>query len=325
MRVALIAILGAGCTTQADDAAGMETSACLEGRCFGELECRSNLCVSDNGDTDGGSSEGSGTSGTSATLTSGSASSTAGTTNGPTSLTTDPSTTAATSDPTSDPTSDATTDATTDATADTTGGEDDSSGTTTGLSGGEAIYDVQDGTIPEGTTVTVTDAVVTAITPSGLFVQAPAGGEHSGIVVYSDVGGPDLGAAALGDEVTFTGEVFEFNELTEIVVTLGSFEISASPGAANVPAPAVLAPSDISEAWEGVFVRIEGDTFTVGLLDPLTVTDSNGQSAQVDDFIYDAVFGLGLQPGSTLTAVQGPLNGFFDLKIAPRSASDLAQ
>ena len=49
--------------------------------------------------------------------------------------------------------------------------------------------------------------------------------------------------------------------------------------------------------------------------------------AVIDDFIFEALNDAGSFPGigvgATFTSIQGPLNGFNALKIAPRSAEDL--
>lgn len=225
-----------------------------------------------------------------------------------------------------------------------TSGAEDSSGSETGALEPTAatIYDVQDGTIATGDAVDITGVVVTAIAPNGIFVQEPDGGEYSGVFVFpGGQGGPDLSSIALGDVVSFVGEVDEFNDFTEVDLGNGSISIDDSPGAGNVPAPEVVSGSSLTEgggaeAWEGVFVRIESEEgpFPVSQINPdevdgvsefdVQVTDDT--TLRVDDFLYDAVDAgdFDVTVGTSFTAIEGPLNYSFErYKIAPRSADDL--
>ncbi len=58
LNLALVSLLAGACTTEEPNFAGMETNACLEGGCFGDLMCLSNVCVSEDTDGSGGESDG---------------------------------------------------------------------------------------------------------------------------------------------------------------------------------------------------------------------------------------------------------------------------
>jgi hypothetical protein len=224
--------------------------------------------------------------------------------------------------------------------ADPSSSGDDGSSSTGEPGEDDTLYEVQDGTIPEGTTVTVNGIVVTAIAPNGVFAQEPAGGQYSGIFLFSstDDGGPDLAVLAPGDVIDIVGDTDEFFGLTEIVLTAGSMSVVSTGGA--VPAPDAITPADIideatGEPWECVLVRVEGD-LVVTDTDPEAqanvnefVVNDGSDDMIVDDFIYDivdeggATF-AGFDVGASFTAVQGPVNFSFGLhKVAPREADDL--
>lgn len=229
---------------------------------------------------------------------------------------------------------------------DTTGGPADSgssddAGTTTGEpADDDTLYEVQDGTIPEGTRVMVDGIVVTGLASNGVFAQEPAGGQYSGIFLYSDtdMGGPDLTTLGLGDEIDVVGETAEFSGMTEIVLTGGSLTVVTAGG--PLPTPDAITAADLvdeptGEPWEGVLVRIEAD-LVVTDVDPEAMANVNEfvvndgtDDLLVDDFLYDIVDdGAAAFPGfgvdASFTAIVGPVNFFIGQhKIAPRAAADL--
>ena len=204
----------------------------------------------------------------------------------------------------------------------------------------DTLYEIQDGTIPERTMVTVNGIIVTGIAPNGVFAEEPAGGQYSGIFLFSNtaMGGPDLTTLALGDEIDVVGETSEFNGMTEIVLTAGSLAVVDSGVA--LPGPDAITAADIvdeatGEPWEAVLVRVEAD-LTVTDADPegqpnvneFLVSDGTDDML-VDDFLYDIVDdGAAAFPGfgvdASFTAIQGPVNfSFGNHKVAPREAADL--
>jgi predicted extracellular nuclease len=258
-----------------------------------------------------------------------------------TSASTSPSTSATTTtEPTTatEPTTMTATEASdTDTTAGTdpdTGGTDEEGSSSTGTIEGTpvTIPEIQMGDVAEDTAVEVTDAICTAVASNGFFMQDVAGGEWSGIWVFTGNGGP---FPALGDVVTVVGVYDEFFDLSQIGTTGGgSVTITESPGEANVPAPAAIAVTDVSENWESVLVRISGDTFTVEEISDVMnvnefrVEDGGANSVWVDDFIYDVIDAgdfAGFGVGASFDAIQGPLNfSFMEFKIVPRTMDDLS-
>ncbi len=207
---------------------------------------------------------------------------------------------------------------------------DDGSESSTGEQIGNTIYEIQDGTLPEGTPVEVYGVIVTGIGLTGIFVQEPAGGEYSGAFVFSGMGGPDWSDAQIGDSIDITGEVSEYFDFTQIRITDGTY---VNNGADTPLEPELVDIATVGdpvdgEPWEGVLVRIEGGLSVTGIsmFDEITVADS-GDSVLVDNFCYEIVNGGefdGLEVGSEFSAIQGPVNFFFDeFRISPRSADDL--
>lgn len=233
-------------------------------------------------------------------------------------------TTADTTDETTDETTADTTDETTD---DTTG---ETAETDTGMTE-DTIFDIQDGTIGEGSDVDVDGVWVTGVAGNAFFAQEPEGGQESGVYVFA--GDIDISGLAVGDLVDITGVVAEFNELTEIDASAGTVvEVGVIE---PIPAPDLVTTADIQpdvgEPWESVFVRVEGMPLIVDDLpgfDEFTVDDGEGVG-YVDNFLYNLIADGGMDfpgfsAGATFTAIQGPLNFTFgNFKLAPRAPEDL--
>src|SRR5688572_2525275 len=116
------------------------------------------------------------------------------------------------------------------------------SGSTTGEPAtDDTVYEVQDGTIPPKSMVAIENVIVTGVGAAGVFVQEPAGGEYSGVWVYSNAGGggPDLSVLGLGDEINITGVTAEYFDRTEIEISDGELVVVAKGG--PVPTPQTLA------------------------------------------------------------------------------------
>ncbi len=143
------------------------------------------------------------------------------------------------------------------------------SGDTGSSGGGASIFDIRDGTIGDGETVTLTGVLVSSpLTRAdsesgksdGFFVQDPAGGENSGIYVWSQGQfGSELNVA-LGDEVSISGKISEYYGWTELVV--GDASSITVTGAGTLPAPADLGDGAGVDwnAWESVPVSLSDQT-----------------------------------------------------------------
>lgn len=158
-----------------------------------------------------------------------------------------------------------------------------------------------------------TRGVVTAVMRGGdAFIQDGAG-PWSGLFLYR----PD-GAFGVGDAVSVTGVVEEYDGLTEIA----EGAVVRVDGGDPLPEPEVLPSGDIGqEQWEGVLIRVEDATVTEAAMPSgqWAVDDGSG-ALLVDDMAYayepavDAVLG----------AVQGPLYySAGEFKVEPRGAADV--
>jgi len=121
------------------------------------------------------------------------------------------------------------------------------------------ISQIQQNTTLLGDTVTVS-GIVTAATgifhPNKTFIEEPDGGAFSGILLYDSTATLD---ADEGDEVRITGEVFEFEGMTEILVH--DFEIFSTGN--PLPTVEIVSSGEISnemnnnsELYESVLVRV---------------------------------------------------------------------
>ena len=196
-----------------------------------------------------------------------------------------------------------------------------------GCAGGtdDTIYQVQNSDHPEflppGTKVTFEGVIVTAVTTEGNFwIEEPNGGAWSGVYVY-DRDGHAPANLTRGDQVTVEGETTEFYELTEISYVTN---VERTGQGLDEPGPDVVDPCDIGEGgsmaedYEGVLVRVLDVTVTAA-------PDSYGEwevegCLMVDDALYDYDAVLGEQ----FASVTGIHQYYYNFKILPRDADDLA-
>jgi len=134
------------------------------------------------------------------------------------------------------------------------------------------------------TSITVA-AVVTAVQgPSGdevnYYIEDPAGGPNSGVVVYCDpmetkcAAGPRAGNPSVGDYVLITGAISAYKGQLQIAPTAYSL---ISSGHA-LPAPVTVQGSDVAAAntsvqYRGVLVKL-AETLTVTNLTPTALYDT---------------------------------------------------
>ena len=182
----------------------------------------------------------------------------------------------------------------------------------------DTIYDIQNGTIAEGTHVTLEDVVVTVgcseLYPDlrYMYIQEPAGGEYSGIMVYGMWADQVPVKPARGDVVTITAEYVEYSDLSELKFSVPGQDTCFITGTATVPAAELLdLPTMMSEPWEGVLCATECcevgadlgygefeitdcfgagvyDDRTLNYLDPLPTTGDFYTFVGVVDYSYGA-------------------------------------
>jgi uncharacterized repeat protein (TIGR01451 family) len=184
------------------------------------------------------------------------------------------------------------------------------------------IYDVQypGGDSPElGNTVTVTGTVVGTY-PDGYVVEHPSGGPWSGVYVYDSTHSP-----AEGDFVTLTGDVDEYNGLTELTSISALNVISSAnslPTLEGVSTDWIATGSARAESYEGVLVATDLVTVTNEDLGhgEWEITDISGAGARVDDM---AGYSYSPSDSDSWHSVQGVLwYSYGDYKIEPRSDAD---
>ncbi|MEA3444129.1 MAG: T9SS type A sorting domain-containing protein [Bacteroidota bacterium] len=121
-----------------------------------------------------------------------------------------------------------------------------------------SIYDIQGQTAIspyEGQTV-MTTGIVTGLLPGSYpayYIQDGTGA-WNGLYVF------DSNTPTIGDEITITGEIIEYYDLTEMK-NLTSYTVNSSGNA--LPEPVLLTTGALSdEAYETVFIRVENATCT---------------------------------------------------------------
>ena len=126
----------------------------------------------------------------------------------------------------------------------------------------DTIYDIQNGTIPEGTRVNVEIVVVTSapyeFTSSGAycFVEEPSQGAFSGVQVYWGTAQAAIyGGLVRGDMVDIVGVVAEYYDMTEIDISAAGDTLTVC-GTCDPLEPEVV-PLDqmMGEEWESVLVK----------------------------------------------------------------------
>ncbi len=199
------------------------------------------------------------------------------------------------------------------------GGGDDDTGEGPGNNndGGPSIADIQDGTIADGETVTLSGVLVSSPASQeddGFFIQSPGGGEWSGIFVYMQSGVPYLEP---GDEITVTGSVSEFYDWTELSVSDDSAIEVTGNGTLTVDSVDVGSVTDF-EPWESTLIAIGSATATSGINSYGEIELDNG--LKLDNLLFD----YSGEAGATWTNVIGPLAyNYSEWKLNPRDAADL--
>ncbi|WP_438017612.1 lamin tail domain-containing protein [Sorangium sp. So ce315] len=188
-----------------------------------------------------------------------------------------------------------------------------------------SIYDIKNGTVAEGATVALENALVTGRYASGFFVQVKpedpgyAGAAYSGVYVYSP-----MNTVQVGDRVRVASAVVS-NFYGQIQLGSAAVEVIASLGEA-APPPERVAPADIATGGpraaelEGVLVEVE-DVHVVGL-DTMYKEFIVTGDLRVNDLLYLATPFPAV--GDHFAAIRGILEfRNDDSKIEPRGAEDL--
>lgn len=207
------------------------------------------------------------------------------------------------------------------------------------------IQDIQDDNMPVGQAVTVRGVVVVHVDSfgsrtGGIYVQEPEGGERSGVFVF--LSGTQAAGLVAGDLVDLLGgEKDEFalsddtsgRTLTEISPPQGGTITITKVGTGTVPTPPVLNPWDLAtseaeaEKWEGVTVTFEN---VAVLSAPRMVTQSDPTILEMEVTgpfpVQNSLTQLEntIMRDACLASLTGIVDYFFDYKLLPRTAADIA-
>jgi hypothetical protein len=180
------------------------------------------------------------------------------------------------------------------------------------------ISEIQTGVYTAGDVVTVVGWVMHDATSTG-FHLADDAGAYNGVWVYTN------GSSMLeGDEVVLFGEIAEYNDLTELMVSAPGTDITLLDSGVAIPAATTVATADlavpaIAESYEGTLVTVSG----VDVEDPdLGYGEwSVDDGVIVDDLIY--AYSGDLDVGGSFTSITGLLwYSYGNYKILPRYAAD---
>jgi len=177
------------------------------------------------------------------------------------------------------------------------------------------IAEIQETTAPDGAspmvgTTVVTQGVVSALLGNGFYLQDGTG-PWTGIYVFATPG-----AIAIGDEMTISGTVVEFNGQTQISSVLNMVTLTSG----NAIAPTVITTANgNTEPYESVFVKVVAANCTAqGSFGQYTVNDGSGP-VLVDDVIYAYSFSVG-----QVYNISGVLQyAFSEWRILPRFGADV--
>jgi hypothetical protein len=196
------------------------------------------------------------------------------------------------------------------------------------------IYAIKNGTVPVGSSVRVTNALVTGKGSNGFFVQIKetdagyTGPDYSGLFVFTSNNATLLAAANVGARVTIDGKVTLYQGQTELDSVSAVTQTAAGPE--TPPAPIAVSYADVITGGpralklESVLVSLGAATVTAldAMYGEATLTDSSNNKLQVDDFLY--VPSPAITLGQSYTSVRGVLTLRQTVsKLEPRNAADL--
>ncbi len=212
------------------------------------------------------------------------------------------------------------------------------------------VYQVQSDDVPSGAEIVLRGVVVTAVDTFGdssgsFWVQEPAGGPRSGVLVFDsrlkevlNVG--DLVDIENGVKKEHAHSTDKNGTVTEVIPAASgeSLKITRQGAVGGSLKPQLIDVSELAtpekaEAWEGVLVQVAN----ARLLDPVTCVQSSGNCEMAADKTWkktrltgplEIQTSLAALPeaagaNSCLTNVTGIVDYFFTFKILPRSEGDI--
>lgn len=179
------------------------------------------------------------------------------------------------------------------------------------------IYDIQftadaSGDSPLKGSIVTTSGIVTASHSNGYYIQ-DGKGEWSGVYVYDKVNKPTK-----GDLVVITASVAEYNNLTELT-TVTSYSITSSGNTI----PDVTVVSQLSEAYEGVLVKME-NIFSSAANDGNGNLEFKSADASVVTLVHNQLYSDFTPILDNNYNITGVVNyAYSAYKIEPRSVADI--
>jgi len=193
------------------------------------------------------------------------------------------------------------------------------------LFGQTSIYDIQYTTDPSGDSPYVgqdvtTGGIVTVANFNGgrYFISSSKGGAWNGIFIYDDTYSPSV-----GDSIIITGEVVEYNGMTEMSnLTAYSTVSSSNP----LPAATIITSSQVTdEAYEGVLVEINNCSASEGFdaFGNWKANDGSGECI-IRSGIYNLDNdGFPLITGYPFASVKGIITYYYGICLLPRYKEDI--
>ncbi|MCD6366733.1 MAG: T9SS type A sorting domain-containing protein, partial [Bacteroidales bacterium] len=178
-----------------------------------------------------------------------------------------------------------------------------------------SIHDIQYTTIgdsPYAGQAVNTGGIVTGIALAGQFFVQAGPGAWDGIYVYDN-----QQTVAVGDSVTFTATVSEFNGLTELS-GIANFVVVSTGN--SLYAPVVITSGTMDEQYEGVLVKVNNANCTVADAGNGMWTIDDGSGAVNTD---DVIFHFTATAGTHYDVTGIGYYSFGEFKILPRDANDI--
>lgn len=155
------------------------------------------------------------------------------------------------------------------------------------------------------------------------YILADADGQWNAMYIYNNQSQDVwLGDLERGDEITITGEITEYNGLTELTY-ITDFTLLSSGNEVNSTMTTIEDVFENPEAWESVMATFTDVTITEDAgFGEWFITDGSGETFYLDNLgVWDHV----LEPGMAVTELTGMITyNFSNWKIAPRTNDDFA-
>ena len=196
-----------------------------------------------------------------------------------------------------------------------------------------SIYDIKAGTVPQGSAVRVSNALVTGKGSNGFYIQVKVGDmgyngpDNSGLFVFAGAMSPFLNDANVGTRVNIDATVGAFQGALQLAsvtaVTVASATVEAPPAPISATLAEIKTGGTRAAKLDAVIVATPMSSVTAidTMFGEFTVT-AGADALQVDDFLF--VTTPTPTVGKNFTSITGILHNRQMLsKLEPRNAGDL--